>query len=69
VKGRRKRISAPVAVEASMMVDEVGPLLLKGLTQWVVAFNVPAPVGAAGAPRNAISIFASGANQTEGTLC
>ena len=40
------------------MVDEVGPLLLKGLTHWVVAFNVPAPAGAAGAPRNAMSIFA-----------
>jgi hypothetical protein len=41
-----------------MMVDEVEPLLLKELTQWLVAFNIPASAGAAGAPRNAMSIFA-----------
>jgi adenylate cyclase len=34
-----------VAVEESIMLEEVGALTLKGLTQPVVAFNVPATVG------------------------
>jgi adenylate cyclase len=36
-----------VAVEETMVVEEIGALALKGLTQPVVAFNVPAPGGEA----------------------